>query len=95
MTVRGWEFSGKGKTKKLAKTAAAETALQYLNNVVNVGPSATGVSLEMHNKPGQTVHSRAEEMGEGGKVGERGEMEGEREREGEGGRGRDGERERA
>ena len=56
VTVRGWSFSGSGKTKKLAKAAAAESALQYLNNVVNVGPNATGVSMEM-------VRSRAEEMG--------------------------------
>ena len=55
MTVRGWTFSGKGKTKKVAKLAAAESALQYLNDVVNVGPNATG-NLE-------TVRSRAEEMG--------------------------------
>lgn len=55
VTVRGWSFSGSGKTKKLAKAAAAESALQYLNNVVNVGPSATGVSM---------VKSRAEEIGE-------------------------------
>ena len=63
VTVRGWEFAGSGKTKKLAKAAAAERALQYLNDVVNVGPNATGVSFEMNNRTGQTVRSRAEEMG--------------------------------
>ena len=76
VTVRGWSFSGSGKTKKLAKAAAAESALQYLNNVVNVGPSATGVSMER-------VKSKAEEIGEERK----GEREGERERDG--GRGRE------
>ena len=57
VTVRGWSFSGSGSTKKLAKAAAAESALQYLNNLVNVGPNATGVSI-------RTVKSRAEEIGE-------------------------------
>ena len=56
VTVRGWSFSGSGSTKKLAKAAAAESALQYLNNLVNVGPNATGVSI-------RTVKSRAEEIG--------------------------------
>ena len=60
--VRGWEFTGSGKTKKIAKAAAAESALQYLHNVVNVGPNATGVSVEM-NKSGPALRSRAEEMG--------------------------------
>lgn len=60
MTVRGWEFSGTAKNKKQAKTMAAEKALQYLGGVVNVGPSATGVSMEMNT----SVRSRAEEMGE-------------------------------
>ena len=65
VTVRGWEFIGSGKTKKIAKAAAAENALQYLNDVVNVGPNATGVSMEINNTSGQTVRSRAEEMGKG------------------------------
>ena len=38
--IRGWEFKGLGPTKKRAKCAAAEVALEYLSNIHNVGPHA-------------------------------------------------------
>ena len=63
VTVRGWEFTGSGKTKKLAKAAAAESALQYLHGVASVGPNAAGVSMAMARPESQTNRSRAEEMG--------------------------------
>lgn len=40
VTIRGWEFTGVGPTKKKAKAAAAEAALKYLNNIQNFGPHA-------------------------------------------------------
>lgn len=59
VVVRGWEFTGYGSTKKAAKASAAEAALQYLNNTVNVGPHGQGV-------PGSgnpSGRSRADELG--------------------------------
>ena len=44
--VRGWEFKGAGLTKKKAKSAAAEAALKYLDNVHNLGAHATGIKQE-------------------------------------------------
>ena len=41
VAIRGWEFNGVGSTKKKAKAAAAEAALQYLNNIKNLGPHAS------------------------------------------------------
>ena len=43
--VRGWEFNGSGATKKAAKTAAAETALKYLDGVQSIDAS-TGKAPE-------------------------------------------------
>ena len=40
VVVRGWEFRGHGLSKKKAKSCAAESALKYLDNVLNVGPHA-------------------------------------------------------
>lgn len=57
VVVRGWEFTGVGSTKKAAKASAAEAALQYLHNTVNVGPHGHG---ELGVGP---VKSRAEELG--------------------------------
>lgn len=34
--VRGWEFVGKGPSKKIAKTSAAESALKYLHGVQSI-----------------------------------------------------------
>ena len=42
--VRGWEFTGIGSTKKQAKAAAAEAALQYLNNITTYGPNTAATS---------------------------------------------------
>lgn len=42
VTVRGWEFTGSGSTKKAAKAAAAEKALQYLHNVHSFDVSSGG-----------------------------------------------------
>ena len=55
VVVRGWEFSGFASTKKAAKASAAEAALQYLNNTVNVGPHGQ--------RDSGMVRSHADEIG--------------------------------
>ena len=52
--VRGWEFKGEGTSKKIARSAAASNALQYLANIHTVGPSATSAQEKSsHNTGGQ------------------------------------------
>ena len=67
--VRGWEFKGTASTKKGAKAEAAANALQYLNNMHTVGPTATllqqgAVGEEAFPQPNHMLADRVAQLSE-------------------------------
>jgi double stranded RNA-specific editase B len=67
--VRGMEFSGFGSTKKASKTAAANIALQYLDNIHVVGPNVSTSQQDSAvagstSKPNQLLANRIAQLSE-------------------------------